>query len=122
MCFSKCSAEIMILTFFLSFSLQDRALARDMDQYEEQGTTQRDETLNGEERDEKFPNKLPKYICLSNGLGKMRLRNFPAVLRIHNSKKKEGHEEQYSELLLFTNSKSSEHLERKAPAFFATFT
>ena len=29
-----------------------------------------------------------------------RLRSFPAVMRIHSSKKKEGHEQHYSELLL----------------------
>ena len=33
----------------------------------------------------------------------MRLRAFPQVLRIHNSKKKEGHEKHYSELLLFAH-------------------
>ena len=32
----------------------------------------------------------------------MRLRTFPAVLRIHSSKRKEGHEQYYSELLLFS--------------------
>ena len=30
----------------------------------------------------------------------MRLRAVPQVMRIHNSKKKEGHEQHYSELLL----------------------
>lgn len=49
---------------------------------------------------------LPKYICLENNLGKMRLRGFPAVMRIHSSKKKVGHEEQYSELLLYSNWKN----------------
>ena len=33
----------------------------------------------------------------------MRLRTFPQVMRIHNSKKKEGHEMHYSELLLFSH-------------------
>ena len=46
---------------------------------------------------EKF---LPRYILL-NGLGFMRLRSFPAVLRIHSSKKKEDYERHYSELLLY---------------------
>ena len=47
--------------------------------------------------------KLPKYISLeSSGLGKIRLRSFPAVMQIHSSKKKDGHEQQYSELLLYT--------------------
>ena len=45
---------------------------------------------------------LPKYISLKEKHGKMRLRSFPAVMRIHNSKKKNGHERQYSELQLFT--------------------
>ena len=44
---------------------------------------------------------LPKYISLGGDLGKMRLRAFPAVLRIHSSKKKVGHEKEYAELLLF---------------------
>ena len=43
---------------------------------------------------------LPRYILL-NGLGFMRLRSFPAVLRIHSSKKKEDYERHYSELLLY---------------------
>ena len=47
--------------------------------------------------------KLPKYISLeASGYGKMRLRSFPAVMRIHSSKKKEGHEQHYSEMLLYT--------------------
>ena len=44
---------------------------------------------------------LPKHIMLKENLGFMRLRTFPQVLRYHTSKRKEGHEEQYSELLLF---------------------
>ena len=45
---------------------------------------------------------LPRYVKLkSEKLGYLRLRSFPSVLRIHSSKKKEGHERQYSELLLF---------------------
>ena len=55
------------------------------------------------ESDERFPNKLPKYLRLVGGLGYMRLRKTPAVIRYHNSTKKEGHEQQYSELVLFTN-------------------
>lgn len=53
--------------------------------------------------------KLPRYIKL-DGLGFMRLRSFPAVLRIHSSKKKEDYEKYYSELLLFCpwTSKESE--------------
>ena len=45
---------------------------------------------------------LPKHIVLTDGLGVMRLRWEPAVLRIHTSKYKEGHEKHYSEMLLFS--------------------
>ena len=45
---------------------------------------------------------LPKYIALEEDYGKMRLRAFPCVLRIHNSKKKVEHEMHYSEMLLFS--------------------
>ena len=46
--------------------------------------------------------KLPKYIKLQDeSLGFMRARKFPVVMRIHTSKRKEGHEKYYSELLLF---------------------
>ena len=49
------------------------------------------------------PKKLPKYISMEkSGYGKMRLRKSPAVMRIHSSKKKVGHEQHYSELLLYT--------------------
>ena len=45
---------------------------------------------------------LPEYIDLSSDeLGFLKLRSFPSVMRIHSSKKKEGHEQHYSELLLF---------------------
>ena len=38
--------------------------------------------------------RLPRYLSLkSSGYGKMRLRKFPAVMRIHSSKKKAGHEQ-----------------------------
>ena len=46
---------------------------------------------------------LPKYISLSNGLGYMRLRAYPSVCRIFNSKKYENHEQHYSELVLFAH-------------------
>ena len=45
--------------------------------------------------------RLPKHISLKENMGIMRLRTFPQVLRYHASKRKEGHEEHYSELLLF---------------------
>ena len=47
--------------------------------------------------------QLPRYISLKNNLGSMRLRAFPAVLRMHNSNKKDGHEQEYSEMLLFSS-------------------
>ncbi len=47
---------------------------------------------------------LPKYVSLEDAaLGNLRLRLYPAVLRFHNSSKKEGHEKQYSELVLFSH-------------------
>ena len=36
-------------------------------------------------------------------MGLMRLRFYPAVLRFHSSKKKDGYEQYYSELQLFTH-------------------
>ena len=45
---------------------------------------------------------LPKYLKLSDENQFMRLRGMPAVLRIHRSDRKEGHEQHYSELLLYT--------------------
>ena len=56
---------------------------------------------------------LPRYISLQNNLGKMRLRSFPAVMRIHNSKKKDGHEKNYSELLLYTSWRDEKHFHSK---------
>ena len=44
--------------------------------------------------------KLPKYLKLSDGKIQV-LRTFPAVMRYHASKKKEGYEEQFSEMQLF---------------------
>ena len=46
--------------------------------------------------------KLPSYIELSNKLGFMRLRTFPAVIRYHTPKNKEGHEKYYTEMQLFS--------------------
>jgi hypothetical protein len=51
---------------------------------------------------------LPKYIKLDGGLGYMAQRNCPSILRLHSSKKKEGHEQQYAELLLFTPWRNEE--------------
>jgi hypothetical protein len=45
---------------------------------------------------------LPTHISLKDGLGIMRLRKEPAVLRIHTSKHKDGHEKHYSEMVLFS--------------------
>lgn len=46
--------------------------------------------------------RLPRYLKLSGDKEFMRLRAFPAVLRIHRSDRKEGHEQHYSVLLLYT--------------------
>ena len=46
---------------------------------------------------------LPQYIELQDNLGFMRLRRHPIVIRIHNSKRKEDYEQQYSELVLFAH-------------------
>ena len=46
---------------------------------------------------------LPKYISLLDGFGFMRLRTYPIVLRVHSSKRKEGHEHHYAELMLFSH-------------------
>ena len=46
---------------------------------------------------------LPRYIILNEGLGYMRLRFHPAVMRIHSTKKKEGSEQHYAELQLYTH-------------------
>ena len=43
---------------------------------------------------------LPRYVKLTTS-GFMRLRSIPLVIRTQHSKKKEGHEKHYSELLLF---------------------
>ena len=44
---------------------------------------------------------LSNVIKLKEMESLMKLRRFPLVLRIHSSKRKEGHEEHYSELVLF---------------------
>ena len=51
---------------------------------------------------------LPRHIRLLDGLGLMRLRYYPAVLRFHTSKKKEGYEQYYSEMQLFTHWRNEE--------------
>ena len=57
------------------------------------------------------PKKLPRYISMEkSGYGKMRLRAFPAVMRIHSSKKKEGHEQHYAELQLYTPWRDEKNL------------
>ena len=58
---------------------------------------------------------LPRYIALENGLGLMRLRTYPSVLRIHNSQKKEGHEQYYADLLLFSSWRDEEEFHRDEP-------
>ena len=56
----------------------------------------------------------PKWIYLKDG-SYMQARGTPAVLRMHNSKKKRGHEEQYSELLLFFPWKNESELHASEP-------
>ena len=51
---------------------------------------------------------LPRHIRLLDGMGLMRLRYYPAVLRFHTSKKKEGYEQYYSEMQLFTHWRNEE--------------
>ena len=59
---------------------------------------------------------LPKYISLNDELGFMRLRTYTIVLRIHSSKRKEGHEQHYSELLLFSHWRNeTEDFHRLSP-------
>ena len=71
-------------------------------QEDEQHSSMRDNEENENYCEPNVRNFLPKYISLKDNLGKMRLRAYPAVMRIHNSRKKDGHEQQYSELLLFS--------------------
>ena len=96
--FSSLSTFKQIAPFhFLSFHLfQDRILSRGLNEHEkgDDARAGADEEMATEiESDKRFPYKLPKYICLNDGLGKMRLRKSPVVIRIHNSKKKDGHEQ-----------------------------
>ena len=52
---------------------------------------------------------LPKYLDMTTfKLCFVRLRTFPAVLRTHASKRKEGHEQFYSELVLYTSWRNEE--------------
>ena len=62
-------------------------------------------------------NCLPKYLKLLEGEKCfMRLRSPPAILRIHKSDKKVGHEKHYSELLLYVPWREEENdLERHDP-------
>ena len=58
--------------------------------------------------------EMPRYLRFEEGY--FRLREIPAILRIHSSRKKEGHEQHYSELLLFTPWRNeAEELERDNP-------
>merc|ERR1712020_732387 len=59
--------------------------------------------ISGEEILSKDYNEtLPNLIQLENNLGYMKKRGCPAAPRIHQSKKKEGYEEEYSEMVLFS--------------------
>ena len=61
--------------------------------------------------------KMPKYIKLRDkNHGFMRARTFPIVMRIHVSKRKEGHEQYYAELLLFCSwRKETDEFQRWSP-------
>ena len=56
--------------------------------------------------------KLPRYIKLQSE-ETMRLRTKPLVLRFHSSKKKEGHERHYAEMLLFHPYRQESELRRE---------
>ena len=62
--------------------------------------------------DNKQPRKLPKgtYIKLANDMGYMRLRNIPAVLRMHNYSREDAQKEMYSEILFYRPFRSEEEL------------
>ncbi len=44
---------------------------------------------------------LPRYLKLNDEIGYMSQRGEPSILRLHSSKKKEGHEQYYAEMLLY---------------------
>ena len=53
---------------------------------------------------------MPQYLEIEEDeKGCMRLRRFPLVLRYHNSKRKEGHEQHYAEMLLFSHWRDEEN-------------
>ena len=89
--------EICLAQFAISYVFASKVPKRII--FDEDGCSNEysDRTIFDQEKN------LPKYLSLKDGLGKMRLRFTPAILRIHTSKKKKGHEQQYSELLLFSN-------------------
>ena len=61
--------------------------------------------------EEKKPALLPRTIDLQNGLGVMRLRSFPYVLRMHKFKENDDpHQFFYSELLLYKHWRSEDEL------------
>jgi hypothetical protein len=72
---------------------------------------------NGSSNDGEDDTLLPKYIQLQNEkLGYMSRRGHPCVLRLHNPRKKEGHEQYYAELLAFYPwRKEEEDLHRNDP-------
>ena len=99
-----CSTEFSNEKIFeKKISEEDQILCEGMELFEEQYPFQEMETENEGASEHDIRHRLPKYISLKDGLGMMRLRSHPAVMRIHNSRKKDGHEQQYSELLLFTH-------------------
>ena len=62
--------------------------------------------------DSKQSKQLPAgmYIKLADNMGYMRLRKFPAVLRMHNYAKEDAMKEMYSEILFYHPFKSEQEL------------
>ena len=88
---------------------EDKFLCETMDIFEKESNSFGETSTENEgESKQNLYHLLPKYISLRDGLGLMRLRANPAVMRIHSSRNKDGHEQQYSELLLYTNWRNEE--------------
>ena len=73
--------------------------------FDEDGNSQLKSKQNIFNNSEKF---LPQHITLQDNMGYMRLRKYPAVLRIHSSKKKDDYEEHYAEMQLYTHWRDEE--------------
>ena len=90
-----CLAQFAI--YYDSHGAQDPK--KDLEDTDVSGESVQHKIISHEERDER---PLPNLIKLKNKLGIMRLRNIPAVIRIHKLKEdKNPHEFWYSQLLLY---------------------